>query len=136
MEKPGSATPSAAVLLSQRTPERRRRGLIGTVQHELRHRPGRFLLRGFVLSLPLVYLSAYSLLLERKVYWPIGVDAATRQNLFGIQPQYRLSARWVEQFLQPAHWLDRRLRREYWETIEHGSGRRWKNPPTADRSDG
>ncbi|MSR60329.1 MAG: hypothetical protein EXS05_22260 [Planctomycetaceae bacterium] len=75
-----------------------------------------------------IYFGAYSLLLERKVYRPIGVDAATGQNLFVIEPHYRANAGWVDAALRPAQWIDSHLRGEYWTSVEHSSGRKWKNP--------
>ncbi|MGQ0633485.1 MAG: hypothetical protein ACT4QC_02650 [Planctomycetaceae bacterium] len=76
----------------------------------------------------MVYFGAYLLMLERKVYSPIGTDQATGQNLFDVEPWYRIRTPQLENVLAPAHRLDRAIRREYWTTIEHSSGRRWKNP--------
>jgi hypothetical protein len=78
-------------------------------------------------SLPCFYLGSYYLLLERKLYNPIGVDATTGQNLYEIVPLYRVPG--IDEVMRPALRIDRRLRPEYWTTIEHSSGRKWKNPP-------
>ena len=79
-----------------------------------------------------VYLGAYFALLEGKVYWPIGVDAATGINLFEAAPRYRVQGKSVEKVFSPANWIDRMLRDEFWETIEKQNGRKWKNPPPKD----
>ena len=79
----------------------------------------------FVLAL---YLGAYAVLLESKVYRQTGVDSKTGQNLFNVEPRYRVNESWVESALRPAQWIDRHVRNEYWVTIEHSNGRKWKNP--------
>jgi len=80
------------------------------------------------MALVLCYPGAYFALLKRKVYSPIGVDAATQQNLFEVEPGYRLQGETVEGFLAPAHGIDRRVQKDFWNTIEGASGRKWKNP--------
>lgn len=76
-----------------------------------------------------VYCGAYLLLLNGKQYWPSGVDSSTGQNLYSVTPQYRIASGWIARALAPAHWLDQRVRADHWATIEHSSGRKWKNPP-------
>ena len=84
---------------------------------------------GAAIVLPLwLYLGSYCLLLERKIYYQTGVDPATGQNLFEIEPRYRLSEPWVEPAMRPAHWIDRHVRYDYWTTIKGTDGRKWKNP--------
>ena len=75
------------------------------------------------------YLGSYFALLDRKVYWPAGVDPVTRQNIFKTRPRYLIDGELVERMLDPVHRLDRILRKEYWETIEKTNGGKWKNPP-------
>ncbi|MBS0262563.1 MAG: hypothetical protein JSS02_11480 [Planctomycetes bacterium] len=77
----------------------------------------------------LSYPGAYLALLAGKVYWLIGVDAASQQNLYVTSPRYRLSGPVVKSLFAPVHWVDRRVRSEYWNTIENTRGRKWKNPP-------
>jgi hypothetical protein len=81
-----------------------------------------------VTLLPVIYLGSFHLLLERKLAMPTGVDAKTGQNLFDCVPQYRIRERWVETAMRPALWIDRQIRADYWTTIEHSNGRKWKNP--------
>jgi hypothetical protein len=87
----------------------------------------KFRLFALIASLPYFYLGTYYLLLERKLYYPTGVDAATSQNLYEIVPRYRVLG--VDEVMRPAHRVDRHLRGEFWSTIETSSGRKWKNPP-------
>ncbi|MFN0054263.1 MAG: hypothetical protein ACKV0T_18970 [Planctomycetales bacterium] len=74
-----------------------------------------------------LYLGAYFLLLERKVYRPAGIDLKSGQNQFEILPGYRTAASWVGIALFPAHRIDRQLRSEFWMTIENSRGTNWKN---------
>jgi len=76
-----------------------------------------------------LYCGAYLLLLNGKLYWPAGIDSSSGQNLYSIAPKYRIESGWVARSLAPAHWLDQRVRADHWATIEHSSGRKWKNPP-------
>ena len=75
------------------------------------------------------YFGIYLALLESKVYWQIGIDPATGQNIFFAAPRYRVDGDSSDAFFFIAHRFDRWLRVDYWETIEHSSGRKWKNPP-------
>ncbi|MEX2139058.1 MAG: hypothetical protein WD894_07340 [Pirellulales bacterium] len=62
-----------------------------------------------------LYLGAYFALLKGRLYEPIGVNPATRQNLFLIHPEYRTEGSgWI---LYPVHLLDRRIRRDYWTQV-------------------
>ena len=81
-----------------------------------------------VLALLAIYFGSYLCLLERKVYWPDGVDPATGNNRFYIEPKYRFDSDRLPFAMLPAHRVDRRLRETFWTTIDHSDGRRWKNP--------
>lgn len=81
-----------------------------------------------VLGVFAIYFGLYFLLLERKVYVATGTDPVTGQNLFDIEPRYRIDSAVMTTMLVSAHRWDRRLRSEYWATVEHSSGRTWKNP--------
>lgn len=85
-----------------------------------------FRLCAIAAMLPALYLGSFYLLLERKLYYPTGVDAKTGQNLFDIGPQYRVSG--IEFAMRPALWIDRHVRSDYWTTIEKSNGMKWKNP--------
>lgn len=63
-----------------------------------------------------------------KVYRLTGVDPITRQNLFYVQPNYSIEGEFAKRLMAPAHHLDRRLRYDYWTTVEKPNGVRWKNP--------
>jgi hypothetical protein len=80
-----------------------------------------------VAAIAWLYPAAYFLMLEGKVYRQIGVASATGQNLFEIEPRYRFSENWAAVGLRPANWIDRCVRRDYWETVE-SFGKKWKNP--------
>jgi hypothetical protein len=76
------------------------------------------------------YFLPYCLMLEGKVYRQVGVDPESGQNIFAVEPRllWRPPGN-VPAVFAPAHWLDRMLRSEYWTTIEHSDGRKWKKPP-------
>jgi hypothetical protein len=75
------------------------------------------------------YFGCYAMMLQGKVYRQIGVDRATGQNVFDIEPAFHMRpAGDIPGVLVPAYWLDRTIRRD-WATIEHSDGRKWKNPP-------
>lgn len=82
----------------------------------------------WMVTLITVYFGLYAVLLERKVYRPTGVWPSTGQNLFAIEPNYRIEHAGLRATLIPAHQLDRAVRREFWTTIETSGGIRWKNP--------
>lgn len=81
-----------------------------------------------IVMIPWLYAGVYFLMLERKLYFPTGVDRTTGQNLFEIEPKYRIAEGWFEVTMRPAYWMDRAGRSDYWETIEHSDGRKWKDP--------
>lgn len=91
------------------------------------------LVTGYVLGGPLIlllcYYGLYLCLLERKLYELNGRDPVTGQNRMEIIPSYRLDGDPVALVLAPAHQFDRQIRGDYWTTIEHSDGQRWKNPP-------
>lgn len=76
-----------------------------------------------------LYCGTYLLMLNGKLYWSAGADPATGQNLFSISPKYRIDSDLIARALMPAHWVDEFVRSDYWTTVEHSSGRKWKNPP-------
>jgi hypothetical protein len=83
------------------------------------------------LTVFLVVLASYPgayLALVRKAYQPTGVDPVTQQNRYEVLPAYRVSGQSAEVFFAPAHQMDRSMRNDFWNTIEHSSGKKWKNP--------
>jgi hypothetical protein len=88
----------------------------------------RFLWWAVVTAILWLYAGVYLWMLERKVYFPTGVDRTTGQNLFAIELQYRIAEGWFKAGMRPAHWIDRYCRGDFWTTIEHSDGRKWKNP--------
>ena len=79
-------------------------------------------------ALLMAYVGAYFVMLRSKVYYSAGVDAATGINRHFIAPEYRLFEPTAAIFFRPAHFLDRHLRSEYWDTVEKTDGTEWRNP--------
>lgn len=81
-----------------------------------------------VTALLMAYVGAYFAMLRSKVYYPVGVDAATGVNRHLIAPEYRLFEPTAEVVFRPTHFLDCHIRREYWDTVEKTDGTKWRNP--------
>ena len=79
-------------------------------------------------ALLMAYVGAYFVMLRSKVYYSAGVDAATGINRHFIAPEYRLFEPTSAVFFRPAHFLDRHIRSEYWDTIEKPDGTKRRNP--------
>lgn len=94
-----------------------------------RHQTNRLLLilLGVMTILFVIYYAVY-LGLVGKVYLLTGVDPISKQNLFYVQPKYSTESQFVRRMMAPAHRLDRRLRYDYWTTVESSNGVKWKNP--------
>jgi hypothetical protein len=90
-----------------------------------RRRPNPWLAISIALA---IYIGVYLFVAEPKVYRQTGIDPTTGQNLFHVKPRYATDSSTLEIVFAPAHRLDRLIRRERWTTIEHSSGRKWKNP--------
>lgn len=87
---------------------------------------------GIIAALLVAYFIAYLALLGGKVYYPVGTDPVTGINRFRIEPEFRIDGELTEAVFAPALRIDRRIRTEYWKTIENSDGRSWKNPPVSD----
>lgn len=81
-----------------------------------------------LIALLMAYVGAYFAMLRSKVYHPAGVDAATGINRHFIAPEYRLFEPTSAVVFRPAHFLDRHVRSEYWDTVEKTDGTKWPNP--------
>lgn len=76
-----------------------------------------------------VYALTYFAALEGKVYWSAGIDPATGINRYDIEPTFRCFGPQAMLVFKPALWIDRRVRNEYWSTVENKSARmKWRNP--------